>query len=94
VNSELRALLREMIAKSGLTYQDLGGGLGLSTSILSLIVQGKRFPSRDMIIALGYECGYDRCELDRVLRIAGYPALLGGGPASLPIQDGAVSTVG
>ena len=86
VNNQLSALLREMIAKSGLTYRDLGTRMGLSTSALSFIVQGKRYPARDMIIALGYECDYERVELDYVLRIAGYPVLMGDGPASLPIE--------
>jgi hypothetical protein len=92
VNSELPALLREMIVKSGLNYHDLGERLGLSTTILSLIVQGKRYPARDTIIVLGYECGYDRCELDYVLRIAGYSVLMGDGPASLPIPQEGTST--
>lgn len=85
MNNDLPTLLRETISKSGLTYRDLGARLGLSTTILSLIVQGKRYPSRDMIIALGYEFGYDRSELNYLLRIAGYPVLMGEGPASQPI---------
>jgi transcriptional regulator with XRE-family HTH domain len=86
-SSQLSVLIREMISKSGLTHSELGRRLGLSPSALSKVVQGKRHPARDTIIALGYECGCDRHELDKLLRIAGYPALMGGGPASLPIPQ-------
>ena len=84
-NDKLPQLLREMIARSGFTHRDLGARLGLSTATLSLIAQGRRFPARDTIIALGCECVCERRELDNMLRIAGYPVLMGDGPASFPI---------
>jgi transcriptional regulator with XRE-family HTH domain len=92
VNTEMTSLLRDMIGRSGLTSRDLGARLGLSTTMLSFIVQGKRHPSRDTLIALAYECGYERRELDRALRLAGYPALLATGPASLSLTQ--VKTAG
>ena len=81
---DLSILLQEMIARSGLSYRELSPRLGLSVGTISLIAQGKRYPSRDAILALGYECGCERQELDCALRAAGYPALMGDGPASLP----------
>ena len=86
-NDKLTHLLREMIARSGFTHRDLGARLGLSTATLSLIAQGRRYPARDTIIAMGCECGCERRELDNMLRIAGYPVLMGDGPASLAVVD-------
>lgn len=79
------SMLRHMIDTSGLTYRDLGPRLGLSITSLSFIVSGRRFPTRDTIIALAYECSCDREALNRVLLAAGYDVLMGQGPASLPM---------
>jgi|GEM_PF-3483039 len=81
---DLSVLLQEMIARSGLSYRELSPRLGLSVGTISLIAQGKRHPSRDAIVAIGYECGCERQELDCALKAAGYPVLMEDGPASLP----------
>jgi hypothetical protein len=83
--ADLPSLLQEMIARSGLSYRELSSRLGLSVGTISLIAQGKRHPSRDAIVAIGYECGCEREELDCVLRAVGYSVLMGDGPVSLPI---------
>jgi transcriptional regulator with XRE-family HTH domain len=88
VNPELPALLREMVTRSGLSYRDLGTRVGLNPAILSLLVQGKRYPTRDTIIALALECGYGRGELNRLLRSAGFAGLMAEGPASLAAAGG------
>lgn len=51
---DLPMLLQEMIVRSGLSYRELSPRLGLSVSTISLIAQGKRHPSRDAILALGW----------------------------------------
>jgi transcriptional regulator with XRE-family HTH domain len=83
VTSELPPLLREIVIRSGLTYRDLGARIGLNPAILSLLVQGKRQPARDTIIALAFECGCNRAELNKLLRSAGFSGLMADGPASL-----------
>lgn len=85
-SAELTNLLRDVITRAGLTQRELCARLGLSPAILSLILQGKRQPSRDTIIALAVECGCDRLELNHVLGHAGYKVLMGNGPVSLPIR--------
>lgn len=73
-NEIWQADLRELHESSGLSYRDLAERCDLDHSYVPLILEGKRRPSRDvlmLLLAFGYRV--DRIETDRILMLAGYP---------------------
>jgi transcriptional regulator with XRE-family HTH domain len=73
---ELARLLREHHDRSGLSLRELAMLCDVDHSYLSLILQGKRRPSRDLLIALAaFEWGLDQMQADELLLLAGWPPL-------------------
>lgn len=83
----LSGALQELISQSGYSYRELSVVLGLSIGSISQVVQGKRRLTRDAVIAFAVACGCRLHEVDALLRLAQYPALMGDGPASLPVAS-------
>ena len=73
---ELARLLREHHDRSGLSLRELATLCDVDHSYLSLILQGKRRPSRDLLIALAaFGWGLDQMQADELLLLAGWPPL-------------------
>ncbi len=73
---EFTRLLREYHDRSGLSLRELAALCDVDHSYLSLILQGKRRPSRDLLIALAaFGWGLDQMQADELLLLAGWPPL-------------------
>jgi transcriptional regulator with XRE-family HTH domain len=73
---ELSRLLREHHDCSGLSLRELATLCDMDHSYVSLILQGKRRPARDLLIALAaFGWGLDQRQTDELLLLAGWPPL-------------------
>jgi transcriptional regulator with XRE-family HTH domain len=73
---ELSRLLREHYDRPGLSLRELATLCDVDHSYSSLILQGKRRPARDRLIALAaLGWGLDPMQTDELLLLAGWPPL-------------------
>jgi len=72
----LSRLLREYHDRSGLSLRELAAFCDMDHSYVALILQGKRRPARDLLIALAaFGWGLDQMQTDELLLLAGWPPL-------------------
>jgi transcriptional regulator with XRE-family HTH domain len=73
---ELSRLLREYHDRAGLSIRELAALCDVDHSYVSLILQGKRRPARDLLITLAaFGWGLDQMQTDELLLLAGWPPL-------------------
>jgi hypothetical protein len=68
-------LLNEYHIKSGLSFREVARACDLNFTYIHYILDDKRRPKRDVIIAMGFAYCLERFEVDDLLLLVGYPSI-------------------
>lgn len=68
-------LIQEIHELSGLSLREVAQACDMDHTYVHYILNGKRQPKRDIIIALGFAYRLDLIEVDEILLLAGLPPL-------------------
>lgn len=73
--AEYVQILNFVHERSGLSLREVAQACDLDHTYVHYILNGKKRPGRDVIIALGFVYGLERIEVDEILLLADHPPL-------------------